>query len=196
MVPTHLRPSVALWSLATVCLTSLGVATLYTIVAYDHESGWFIPLLLVSASLLAVTSVVFAYKRARSFFLSSGMLTVLLALSFRTSGEMGLIGSWGAFFLCLYAILLGGKVLETGIAIDLRSKGWVGGDPMVARSIWREGLRITTLLGATFLLAFLLLSVTGLLAVSDLPVIFLALISVITLVVFYFIVSKDAPSER
>jgi hypothetical protein len=196
LVPTHLRPSVALWSLAALCLASLGVATLYTIVAYDHESGWFIPLSLMSVSLLAVTSVVFAYKRARSFFLSSGMLTVLLALSLQTIDEIGLIGSWGVFFLCLYAIILGGKVLETGIAIDLKSKGWAGGDPKVARSIWREGLRITALLGATFLLAFLLLSITGLLAVSDLPLIFLALISVITLVVFYFIVSIDAPSER
>lgn len=191
-----LSPSVAFWSMAVLCMVSLGSATLASLIFYDHESGWFVPLSLVSVSLLAMTSAMLTLKRARPFFLTSGALTVLLALSFHSIEDIGLVGSWGVFFLCLYAILLGGKVLEIGRTIDLRSKEWIGGDPIVARSIWREGLRISALLGAAFLFAFLLLSIAGLLAVGDLPLLFLALMSVLILIVFHFIVSMGSRSER
>jgi hypothetical protein len=194
--PARLRPSVALWSLAVLCLASLGIAALYSIISFDGESGRLVLLSVASVLLLAATSIALASMKAMPFFLSSGALTMLLALSSYSIEGIGLVGSWGAFFLCLYAILLGGKVVETGKAIDLRSAGWTEGDPMVARSIWREGLRVTALLGATFLLAFLLLSVGGLLVLGDLSLLFLALLSVLVLVMLYTIAAKDSWSER
>jgi hypothetical protein len=192
----HLRPAVALWSLAALCLASLGVAALFSVLSITFDGERSVPLSIAAVFLLMLTMGALLTMSAKIFFLASSALIVLLTLSWYDEEGIGLLGSWMAFFLCLYAVLLGGKVLETGKAMDMQSNEWEGGDPMVARSIWREGLRITALLGATFLLAFLLLSVSGLLVLGALPLLFLALLSVLTLVMLYTIVSKDTWSEK
>ena len=156
-------------------------AIIVLLVSIDEEGlRWALQAALVGSLLLAAIGVL--GSRHRLFLLGAGMMTVLTVVVLAVDGDFGVLALQLVFLSCILGTLLGARLVRTKRYLVSEGDVWPEVDDEVVDGMWHMTLDHGLRVGAAFLLALLLISLSLLFSLGQAPLLLVVVLTIVAVI--------------
>ena len=177
-----MTPMNAYKALIGLSLAMLLVPAIIVLLVSTEEEGlrWALQVALVGSLLLAAIGVL--GSRHRLFLVGAGMVTVLTVVVLAVDGDFGVLALQLVFLSCILGTLLGARLVRTKRYLVSEGDVWPEVDDEVVEGMWRMTLDHGLRVGAAFLLALLLISISLLFSLGHAPLLLVAILTIVAVI--------------